>query len=173
MAGIAGRYGSYQGNYPASYAPTMNGYGMQGYGWPGMQQAGQAMQPVVNTPQMTLPTVHADILQVEDEAAMELQPVNAGTSQMMISKDETVIGVKSVLANGESTLDIYRKQPKAAKPAEPDYITREEFESRIAAMIRAAEPVREICNEPETGAETEPVPIRRTAARTTGGAKEK
>ena len=170
MAGIAGRYGSYQGNYPASYAPTMNGYQAPGYGWPGMQQPGQGMPPAVN-PQMTLPTVHADILQVEDEAAMEQQPVNAGTSQMMISKDETVIGIKSVLANGESTMDIYRKQPKAAKPAGPDYLTREEFESRIAAMIRAVEPVRETCA--ETDAEDEPAPIRRTAARTTGGAKEK
>ena len=169
MAGIAGRYGSYQGNYPASYAPTMNGYQMP------QAQAPQAMVqqpgPAATTPQMTLPTVHADILQVEDEAAMEQQPVNAGTSQMMISKDETVIGIKSVLANGESTMDIYRKQPKAAKPAGPDYITREEFESRIAAMIRAVEPVRETCA--ETDAEDEPAPIRRTAARTTGGAKEK
>ena len=106
----------------------------------------------------------------EDEAEMDRQPVDAGTSQMMITKDETVIGIKSVLANGEITMEIFRKQPKAAKPAEPEYITREEFEQRIAAMIRAAEPVREICSEPETGTEDEPAPIRRTATKT-GGAK--
>ena len=166
MAGFMGR-NPYAGNYPASYAPTMNGYQMPGYGWPGMQQA---PQQTAGNPQMTKPTVHADIMQVEDEAEMDRQPVDAGTSQMMITKDETVIGIKSVLANGEITMDIYRKQPKVIKPAEPEYITREEFEQRIAAMIRAAEPVREICSEPETGAEDEPAPIRRTATKT-GGAK--
>ena len=166
MAGFMGR-NPYAGNYPASYAPTMNGYQMPGYGWPGMQQT---PQQTAGNPQMTKPTVHADIMQVEDEAEMDRQPVDAGTSQMMITKDETVIGIKSVLANGEITMDIYRKQPKAEKPAEPEYITREEFEQRIAAMIRAAEPVREICSETETGAEDEPAPIRRTATKT-GGAK--
>lgn len=166
MAGFMGR-NPYAGNYPASYAPTMNGYQIPGYGWPGMQQT---PQQTAGNPQMTKPTVHADIMQVEDEAEMDRQPVDAGTSQMMITKDETVIGIKSVLANGEITMDIYRKQPKAEKPAEPEYITREEFEQRIAAMIRAAEPMREICSEPETGEEDEPVPIRRTATKT-GGAK--
>lgn len=166
MAGFMGR-NPYAGNYPASYAPTMNGYQMPGYGWPGMQQT---PQQTAGNPQMTRPMVHADIMQVEDEAEMDRQPVDAGTSQMMITKDENVIGIKSVLANGEITMDIFRKQPKAVKPEEPEYITREEFEQRIAAMIRAAEPVREICSEPETGAEDEPAPIRRTATKT-GGAK--
>lgn len=168
MAGITGRYPQYPGNYPASYAPTMNGYQNPGYGWP-MQQAGM-MQQAAPAAQMSKPTVHADIIQIENEDAADSEPVDAGTSQMMITKDETVIMIKSVLANGETTMDIYRKQPKAPKPAEQEYITREEFEQRIAAMIRAAEPVREICREPETGAEDEPAPIRRTATKT-GGAK--
>jgi hypothetical protein len=58
---------------------------------------------------------------------------------MMITKDESTILIKSVLANGETTMDIYRKQPKAEKPAEPEYVTRAEFETRIAEMIREAE----------------------------------
>ena len=167
MAGINGRaaYGGYPyGYYPQQYVPGMNGYQM-----PGVQQPVPpgTVQP---NPQMTKPTVHADIVQIENEAAGENEPVDAGTSQMMITKDETVIGIKSVLANGEITMDIFRKQPKAEKPAEPEYITREEFEQRIAAMIRAAEPARGICSEPETDAEDEPAPIRRTATKT-GGAK--
>ena len=182
MAGITGR-NPYIGNYPASYAPSMTGYQNPAY-WPQYQQP-QMMQPVqqpgqaAGNPQMTLPTVHADILQVADEEAMEKQPVDAGTSQMMISKDETVIGVKSVLANGESTLDIYRKQPKAAKPAEPEYVTREEFERKIAEMIRATEPVRPVLrvvepepaeiDEPEYEAQA-PRPVQRTRS-TTGGTK--
>jgi hypothetical protein len=146
-----------------------------------MPQA-QAPQPMVQqpgpagNPQMTLPTVHADILQVADEEAMERQPVDAGTSQMMISRDETVIGVKSVLANGESTLDIYRKQPKAPKAPDPEYVTRAEFEQRIAEMMReTAEPVRPVLRvvEPEQEEEPEyetpaPRPVQRSRS-TTGG----
>lgn len=178
MAGITGRtagYGYPYGYYPPAYQPTMNGYQMP------QAQAPQAMvqQPgPAATPQMSLPTVHADILQVADEDAMEKQPVDAGTSQMMITRDETVIGVKSVLANGESTLDIYRKQPRAQKAAEPEYVTRAEFERRIAEMIReTAEPARPVLRvvEPEPAEEDEPEyeapaprPVQRTRS-TTGG----
>ena len=137
MAGITGRnpYGAYQN----PYLPSMNGYQVPGYGWPGMQTGPQQqmMQQPGQAPQMTKPTVHADIIQIENEAAGENEPVDAGTSQMMITKDESTILIKSVLANGETTMDIYRKQPKAEKPAEPEYVTRAEFEKRIAEMIRA------------------------------------
>ena len=161
MAGITGR-NPYIGGNPG-YGQTMPGY--PGTYWPQYPQ--QMMQPVpqagqaAQNPQMSLPTVHADILQVADEEAMEKQPVDAGTSQMMITKDETVIGVKSMLANGESTLDIYRKQPRAQKAEEPEYITRAEFEQRIAEMIREAEPakpaLRIVKPEPaEEAYETEP-----------------
>ena len=163
MAGITGRtagYGYPMGYYPPAYQPTMTGYQMP-QGQP-PQQMMQQPGPAAQNPQMTLPTVHADILQVADEEAMEKQPVDAGTSQMMITKDETVIGVKSVLANGESTLDIYRKQPRAQKAEEPEYVTRAEFEQRIAEMIReAAKPekpaLRIVKPEPaEEAYETEP-----------------
>jgi 3-hydroxy-3-methylglutaryl CoA synthase len=119
----------------------MNGYQVPGYGWPGIQTGPQQqmMQQPGQAPQMTKPTVHADIIQIENEAAGENEPVDAGTSQMMITKDESTILIKSVLANGETTMDIYRKQPKAEKPAEPEYVTRAEFETRIAERIREAE----------------------------------
>lgn len=175
MNAITGR--GYQGNFPVNYAPAaMPGYPqMPGYGWPGPQQPGPAMPqaPMAGNPQMTKPTVHADIIQIEDEAAGANEPVNAGTSQMMITKDEQSILVKSVLANGETTMDIYRKIPPEAKPEEPEYITREEFEARIAAMIRKAEPVRDQYQEPgtEEAEEHEPIPMRRNTQKTTGGAK--
>ena len=165
MAGITGRnpYGAYQN----PYLPSMNGYQVPGYGWPGM------------------PTVHADIIQIENEAAGENEPVDAGTSQMMITKDESTILIKSVLGNGETTMDIYRKQPKAEKPAEPEYVTRAEFEKRIAEMIRAEQertwepgpertPLRVL--KPETAEDDEPEyeapaprPVQRT--RSTNGGK--
>lgn len=176
-----------QGAYPAAFAPTMSGYQMPGY-YPAMQPAMNYQQPgqmqQAGQPggtQMSLPTVHAEILQVEDLQAMERQPVDAGTSQMMITKDETVIGVKSTLANGEYTLDIYEKRKPEPKPPAPEYVTREEFEMRIAEALRAAEEARRSAEapawEPEPKEEPEPIPYeppepaRRPATRTTGGAK--
>ena len=183
MAGITGRnpYGAYQN----PYLPSMNGYQVPGYGWPGMQTGPQQqmMQQPGQAPQMTKPTVHADIIQIENEAAGENEPVDAGTSQMMITKDESAILVKSVLANGETTMDIYRKQPKAEKPAEPEYVTRAEFEKRITEMIRAEQertwepertPLRVLKPEAAEDEESEyetpaPRPVQRT--RSTNGGK--
>lgn len=176
MNAITGRnpYGGYQN----PYMPSMNGYQVQGYGWPGMQAP---QQPVMQQPgqaaQMSKPTVHADIIQIENEAAGESEPVDAGTSQMMITKDESVILIKSVLANGETTMDIYRKQPKAEKPPEPEYVTREEFDRWVAEMskpepapvrqtLRVLEPAED---EPEDETPA-PRPVQRTR-NTAGGAK--
>lgn len=163
-------------NYPAAYMPTVTGYTMPGYSWPGTQQQYQPMQQMTTGPgmpaaqpagpQMTLPTVHADILQIPDEEAGEKQPVDAGTSQMMITKDESAIMIKSVLANGEAVIDLYRRQPRAEKPTEPEYITRAEFEKRIAEVIRrerARETTRdaeaeESAEEPEREEQTEERP---------------
>ena len=182
MNAITGRnpYGGYQNQY----MPSMNGYQVPGYGWPGMQAPQQQMmqQPVVQQPgaaaQMSKPTVHADIIQIENEAAGESEPVDAGTSQMMITKDESVILIKSVLANGETTMDIYRKQPKAEKPPEPEYVTREEFERWVAAIesrkeaerptLRVLDP-EPVEDEPEYEAPA-PRPVQRTR-NTAGGAK--
>lgn len=179
------------GAYPAAFAPTMSGYQMPGY-YPTMQpamqqpvayqQPGQVQQaaPAAGT-QMSLPTVHAEILQVENLQAMERQPVDAGTSQMMISKDETIIGVKSMLANGEYTLDIYEKRKPEPKPPAPEYVTREEFERRLSEALRAAEDARRSAEvpawkpepeeEPEPAAYEQPEPVRKPVTRTTGGAK--
>ena len=177
MAGITGRtagYGYPFGYYPQPYAPMM------GYQAPQTAAPQQMMQPAQapGNPQMTKPTVHADIVQIENEAAGELEPVDAGTSQMMITKDESVIMVKSVLANGETTMEIYRKQPKAVKRTEPEYVTRAEFEERIAEMARR-EPARADLRlvEPEPEAEDEPAyepprPVQRTRS-TTGGTKKR
>ena len=174
MAGITGRnpYGYPYGTYPGAPMQQMPGYQMPGYGWPGVQptvqQPGQAAQ-------MSKPTVHADIIQIENEAAGDSEPVDAGTSQMMITKDESAILVKSVLANGETTMDVYRKQPKAVKPPEPEYVTRAEFDRWVAEMTRP-EPERKPLRVLEPVAEDEETKyeVPRTAPRkrsTTEGEK--
>ena len=174
MSGIIGRnYGYPYGNYPGAPAQQIPAFQTPGYGWPGMQQTIQ--QPTQGA-QMSKPTVHADIIQIENEAAGENEPVDAGTSQMMITKDESVIMVKSVLANGETTMEIYRKQPKAQKPQEPEYVTREEFDRWVAEIESRKEPERPALrvldpepeeDEPAYEAPT-PRPVQRTRT-TTGG----
>lgn len=184
MAMIPGRSTIIQnpGAYPAAFAPTMSGYQMPGY-YPAMQPAINYQQPgtVQQTPaagtQMSLPTVHAEILQVENLGAMERQPVDAGTSQMMITRDETMIGVKTTLANGEYTLEIYDKRKPEPKPPEPEYVTREEFEKRLAEALKAAEDVKQKRSvkppvyEPDPEEETEPEEYERPETQRKAGTR--
>ena len=88
---------------------------------------------------MTPPTIHAEILQVESEQSAENYPVAAGTSQMMIKKDETEIYVKTAFANGQSRLDVYVKRPE--RPNKPvldleGYVTRDELENRLNELLK-------------------------------------
>ena len=100
----------------------------------------QAVVPQQQVQQaMTPPTIHAEILQVDSEQSAENYPVAAGTSQMMIRKDDSEIYVKTAYANGQSRLDVYVKRPE--KPSKPvldleGYITRDEFENRLNELLK-------------------------------------
>jgi hypothetical protein len=88
--------------------------------------------------QFSPPTIHAEILQVENETAAMNYPVAAGASQMMMAKDDSEIYIKTAYANGQSQLNVYVRRPQ--KPSEPildlsTYITRDEFESRLKAIL--------------------------------------
>lgn len=85
-------------------------------------------------PQMTPPTIRAEIIQVDSEEQAANYPVNAGASQMMIARDDSAIFVKSVGANGP-TLDVFIKRPPAPKAPEPEYMTRADVEAMIAAAL--------------------------------------
>ena len=66
-------------------------------------------------------------------------PVGAGQAQMMITRDDSTIFVKSAFANGQSNLAEYiKKEPEPQKPT-VDYVTREEFERRLAELHMSAE----------------------------------
>lgn len=127
--------------FPATYQPL--NYGFQPY-----QQQGTQM-PLTNQPQqqqqmMTPPTIRAEIIQVDDEISAENYPVGAGSSQMMIKKDDSEIYVKTVLANNQAVLDVFVKRPKTPpKPAfDPDrYVTREELEKRLQAITERDKPI--------------------------------
>ncbi len=101
-----------------------------------MQQAYQMQQPMQPAPQMTLPTIHADIIQAGSIDEIRQSNVGAGTSQMFILKDESAIIIKTAQANGY-TLDIYDKRPPAPQAPAFDpavYVTREELEERLSAL---------------------------------------
>lgn len=96
------------------------------------------------TPQMmTPPTIHAEIIQVDGEQAANAYPVAVGASQMMISRDETEIYIKTAFANSQPTLDVYVKRPPA--PPEPqintaDFVTWKGLEERLAAITAVQQP---------------------------------
>jgi len=95
-------------------------------------------QQMIQQQAMTPPTIHAEILQVEDEAAASRYPVAAGASQMMIARDDSAIYVKTAYANGQGAeLTVYTRRPPAPpKPAfDPEaYVTRDELEARLKAL---------------------------------------
>lgn len=112
--------------------------------YPQMQQPPQQTQPAQQS--LTPPTIHADIVQVDNEQAAANFPVGAGASQMMVAKDDSAIFVKSAMPNGQVTLDVFIKRPPA--PPKPEYdmgnfVTREELEERLAGLVSAKRAARE------------------------------
>ena len=126
----------FNNGYPASYQPF--GYGFQQYQQPMQNQQPQQQQ------MMTPPTIRAEIVQVDSEEAASNYPVGPGSSQMMIAKDDSAIFVKTAMANGQSSLDVFVKRPRTPqKPAfDPDkYVTREELEKRLQAITERDKPI--------------------------------
>lgn len=103
-----------------------------------VQQSPAPQQPAAAA--MTPPTIHAEIVQVDGEAAAAQYPVGAGMSQMMIARDESAIFVKTATASGY-TLDVFEKRPPAPQPApfNPDeYIRVSALPGIVAAEVQAA-----------------------------------
>lgn len=152
MSVFDGNYGGYR----PMYNPFQNQYQVQPalqYQNPFLNQQNQYQQApqtqqAAQPSGMSAPTVHADILQVKDEEEGRKTPVDVGTSKMMITKDESEIFVKSAFANGEYDFIVYLRQPKKnPEPEKPaidlsDYLTKEEFEKRIAALTFQSAPAK-------------------------------
>ena len=123
----------YNPGFPVGYQP----YQMPFYGQAPYQQQTQpqqAQQP------MTPPTIRAEIVQVDNEQVAANYPVAVGTPQMMMTKDDKYIYVKTAYANGQSQLDIYEKRPPKPKEAPVDmsaYVTRDELEKRLSGITEA------------------------------------
>jgi len=128
-------YGNF---FPASYQQSFFG--------PPVPFYPQNQQPAQNSPQpqaaqmMTPPTIRAEIVQVDNEAAAERFPVGIGSSQMMIAKDDSAIFVKTASANGY-TLDVFEKRPPAppAPVFDPSaFVRRDEINGLISAALSAS-----------------------------------
>ncbi len=130
---------NYNTGFPIGYQPAQIYYPQQQYNNPQQQYINQV--PQTQTQQtISLPTIHAEIIQVDNEQAAENYPLAAGASQMMIAKDDSAIYVKTMFANGQYNLDVFTKRPPRQKQPEIDpnlYITRDEFETRLQALTKA------------------------------------
>lgn len=137
--GFPATYQPYGGMYtnPVAYQPPM----MQQPVMPQMQQA-QQTQP---NQTMTPPTIHAELVVVDGERAALDYPVAAGQSQMMMDKSEDTIYIKTAYANAQPTLDVFEKRPPAppAPVFDPSaFVTRDELEERVAAILEAKSGIR-------------------------------
>ena len=137
---------AWNNGFPATYGQTFpQGYPMtqpnpyaQQMAQTGFQQPSAQQQPAQ---MLTPPTIRAEIVQVEDEKAASNFPVGAGASQMMIARDESAIFIKSAMANGQTTLDVYEKRAPEppAPPFDPgEYVRKDEIEALVNAAIQNA-----------------------------------
>ena len=137
---------AYNNGFPMSYQQFYQPQYQMPYG--GFQSGNNQPQQQQASPQMmTPPTIHAEIVQIADRNEAANFPVGAGQAQMMITRDDSSIFVKSAFANGQSSLTEYvKKAPEPQKPVD-DFITREEFERRLAELHRSVE--KRVDDEPD------------------------
>jgi len=135
------RFGNWYPDYPGQQPHQDPAYVRFAGGNHGNGQQGQQgpQQPHGMTP----PTIRAEIVQIDDMAAIDRFPMGPGTSQIFMTKDELNIVIRTMYANGQHNDDIYDKRPPA--PPEPklnpaDYVRKDEIMDYIA---RAASMQRE------------------------------
>jgi len=142
----------YNNYFPANYQPyqAFSPYQNNAYqqNYQNYQQSAQMQQPVQQMQQAqpqqmqnqayTLPTIHAEIVQVDDEQVAKNFNVAVGASQMMIAKDDSAIFIKTAYANGESKLDVYEKrlsQPDTGVQSFDNYVTTDMLEKRLQELV--------------------------------------
>lgn len=99
-------------------------------------------QPATTPQAMTPPTIHADIIQVGSEQEAWNEQVAAGASKMMITRDESLIFIKSAYPDRQPTLDVYRKEEQKPAPS-GDYVTKEELAEILKGLKRPTRAAKE------------------------------
>lgn len=133
---------AYNNGFPVGYQYYMPQY--QPIQNPYMQQTQMAAASQQTAPQaMTPPTIHADIIQVENEAEADRYPMAANQPpQMFMTRDESAIFIKTMLANNQHDLKAYPLRPPAPPVPPVDltaYVTRQELDERLAALLQPAQ----------------------------------
>jgi len=91
--------------------------------------------PQFQPPQaMTMPTIHADIIQIPTEQDAWNQNVNPGDSRIMILRDESAIFIKSAYTDRQPTMDIYRREAQKALPDPSQFVTKDELAEALKAL---------------------------------------
>lgn len=114
---------SYQNPYQSPYQPTYGGYGVQ--------------QPMQNVPTQAQPmqqSLSVGVYVVKGKAAVNSFFVSPGATALFIDSEAPKIYVKSVGVNGVPILQTYKLGDDEPEETAPDYITRGEFEKKIAEL---------------------------------------
>jgi len=137
-------YGGFPASYQPGYTPGYPGAQMPVYG-PQNAYQGQNIQAQPQPQQMTPPTIRAEIIQIEDEVAVDRFPLAAGASQMFMTRAEDKIIIKTMGQDGALPLVIYDKRPPAppAPKFDPaEYMRRDEADKlimeRVETLVSAA-----------------------------------
>lgn len=128
--------------FPVTYQQYVNPYQQyQNQFQQNFQQPVQNQFQATAQQSLTPPTIRAEIIQVDSgRKDVENYPVNAGCSQMFIAKDEQTIFIKSVLANGQYTIDEYQKKepdPEQETNLLENYVTIDMLNSRLSEIVSA------------------------------------
>ena len=122
---------AYNNGFPMTYPHLYPQY-QQPYQIPQYQQTvQQVQQPAQPSSRM------AEVFPAANEKAVLEFPCTAGTTVMFVANDESFVAVKEVSVTGQVSVLFFDKRPP--KPAEAPidmtlYVTREELESRLAAL---------------------------------------
>ena len=122
-------YPDFPGQQPFQDPAYIRAYGQQGQH--------QAQQPAQ---MMTLPTIDAKIMQVDNVDAIDRVTITPGAPQMFWTKDEQTIVVRTVYANNQHSDRVWKEQPPeppatTLNPA--DYVRKDELQALIAEALQA------------------------------------
>ena len=127
------QFGRWYPDYPGQQTWQDPAY-MRAYGQQGQQHAQHPAQ------MMTLPTIDAKIIQVDNVDAIDRVTITPGAPQMFWTKDEQTIVVRTVYANNQHSDRVWKEQPP--EPTAPtlnpaDYVRKDELQALIAEALQA------------------------------------
>lgn len=80
---------------------------------------------------MSMPLIRADMVEVDDMAAIERYPVGIGNDQLFVLRDRSKIIVKSAGQNGVSYTTYNREAPQQEAPP---YVTWDKFNELLSRL---------------------------------------